>query len=372
MLRRLVFFLTNILSYIIPVKKNYLVFLSNPDYADNAYAVFMYMLKQGLYQKYSFCWLLSDVSQVDYIKEDIIKYCNDSIDIKYCKRKSIGGVWASFRARYIINTCGLFSFIKYHQKDKRINMWHGMPIKRIYSDMPNGDVTIATSELFIPIMSKGLNISEDNVLLIGQPRNDLMFYPELSIYKDLKRQYKTIGIWLPTFRRTWIDSYKDGVFNDDGISFMDFSQMGDLNELLLKNNSILIIKLHPLDILQKKELPSFSNVKVYNNKSFHNKELYPLLGLSDYMLTDYSSVAIDYEMLKRPIGLTLDHIEEYGKDRGFSITDFPGVCLYSYDEMKAFIQKSIDGQIDVNDYGDKFNKYKDANSTRRLIDCLGL
>lgn len=371
-MKKFILFITNILSYIIPVKKNYLLFLSTPDYADNAYAVFRYMLIHNKYKKFCFCWMLSDMNQSKLIEEDLSDLGISDIRIEYCIRKSIKGIFVSFRSRYIFNTCGLFTFIKFRQHDKRINMWHGMPIKRIFSDGPNGDITIATSDLFSPLMSKGLNIPKENVLVFGQPRNDLMFIPEESKYYDFKSKFKTIGIWMPTFRRTWIDTYNDGAFNEDGISFVDFTQLKDLNDLLLKNDSLLIIKLHPLDILQKKDIDSYSNIFIYYNHNFHNKDLYPLLGFCDYMLTDFSSVAIDFEILNRPIGFTLDNMEQYEKDRGLSIKDFPGTSLFSYDEMKSFICQVINGEYRGRDYGTLYNKYKDSKSTKRLLDYLGL
>ena len=42
-----------------------------------------------------------------------------------------------------------------------------------------------------------------------------------------------------------------------------------------------------------------------------------MLGSSDALITDYSSVYFDYLLLDKPIGFTVDDMELYIKDRGF-------------------------------------------------------
>ena len=42
-----------------------------------------------------------------------------------------------------------------------------------------------------------------------------------------------------------------------------------------------------------------------------------ILGKADALISDYSSAAIDYLILDRPIGFLLKDVEEYGNSRGF-------------------------------------------------------
>lgn len=371
-MRRIANILTYLISYLIPINKKLLVFVSGFDYSDNPYAVYRYLLEHGMHNDYIFCWLVKDVVRSETNIKSDLKTLGCPAKVFCLKRKSLKSIYLSFRARYIFNTTGLYRFITYHQKDKRINMWHGMPIKRIFTEGRNGDITIATSDMFAPLMSRGLNIPLNNVWIVGQPRNDLMFRKDLAQFSFLNRNYKTVGIWMPTFRRTLVDNYQDGNYTDGYISFVKINELKDLNDILVNNNSLLIIKLHPLDVLQNKEIPSLSNIIVYKNNNFHNKDLYPLLGVCDYMLTDYSSVAIDYEILRKPIGFTLDNIEEYGKTRGLSIDTLPGKSLYTYDEMKSFILNAINKEMEVTDFGTTYNLFRDSNSSYRLLSKLNI
>lgn len=371
-MKRIIGYFSRLTSYLIPCNKRLLLFVSGFDYSDNPYAIYRYMIEHEKDFNYRFCWLVKDVERTMPLLLKDLKICNSNAKVRCVKRKSFLGIWYSYRARYIFNTTGLYRFIQYRQNDKRVNMWHGMPIKRIFSDVKNGDCTVATSDMFAPIMSKGLNIPIENVYIVGQPRNDLMFRRDLAQFEVLKKGYDSIGIWTPTFRRTTVDNYQDGCFNEGYISFVKFEQLEELNNILREKKSFLVIKLHPLDVLQNAQIPEYSNIAIYKNTNFHNKDLYPLLGVCDYMLSDYSSIAIDFELLQRPIGFTLDNFEEYGNTRGLSINKLPGKSLYSFNEMKEFILECIDKTIAIEDYGSTYNKYRDGNSSYRLLKELHL
>ncbi len=370
MLKKIIRLFSYFFSFVIPVNKRLLIFVSQPDYADNAYAVYLYMIKHSEFNNLKFCWLLEDLSKYKkIIMQEINFFSCVKRNVLCVKRKSILGIWISFRARYIINTCGLFCFIKYHQKDKRINLWHGMPIKSIWTSdgFPLGDYTIASSILFKNLMSKGLKVNLDHVLVIGQPRNDLMFHENLFFFPFLETKYKSVGIWMPTFRRTVSNEYTDGSYTTNNISFIKIPDLLKLNNYLNSINSFLIIKIHPLDILQNEKIPNYSNLIILNNKNFESRMLYPLLGKCDYLLTDFSSVAIDFEILNRPIGFIIDDYDEYKNTRGLFINDLPGKNIYNYNDLQEFIKEVTNKNYEIPKYENKFNLYKDSNSTKRLL-----
>ena len=150
---KIIAFVTKLLSYIIPIDNSLLVFHSTPNYGDNSYAVFKYLIKKYS-NSYKYVWLIDGNFDANTILND--EHAN--ISIKAIRRKSLRGVFYCYRARYIFNTIGIFVNICFRQKDKRINMWHGMPLKVITSETSNGDITIATSEIFVPLMADGLKI----------------------------------------------------------------------------------------------------------------------------------------------------------------------------------------------------------------------
>lgn len=360
-------FLTRIISYIVPIDKRLLVFHSTPNYGDNSYAVFQYLI-DNYPNKYKYVWLVDNDNQKDIIIKDLEER-GYSIEISIQKRKSIKSIFSCFRAYKIFNTVGLFVHICFHQ-DKRINMWHGMPLKRIYSEEPNGDYTIATSEIFVEPMAEGLNIKKENVLILGQPRNDMLFHPEKlpKQYASLLQGYSKKGIWMPTFRRSHVDtSYSDGEYLDNHISFLSFSELEELNTLLIRVNGLLIIKLHPLDILQTKDIGSYSNILILKNDNFEQRYMYSLLAHCDYLLSDFSSVVVDYEILNRPIGIVANDYEKYRNSRGVTNIKIPGKPIKDKGQLYDFIISFSNSTLPLQDYDRYYNLFKDDKSTQRLL-----
>ena len=115
-----------------------------------------------------------------------------------------------------------------------------------------------------------------------------------------------------------------------------------LNDLLIKKNELVILKPHPMAVIDK-ALPELSNILFINEDWLCNSSLtlYELLSLSDSLWTDYSSVAVDYLLLKRPIILIMSDFQSYKSTRGFTSVaeDIPAVKVYTELELlKAITQ----------------------------------
>ena len=73
--------------------------------------------------------------------------------------------------------------------------------------------------------------------------------------------------------------------------------------------------------------------------------MYSLLGSADILLTDFSSIYIDYLLLNRPIGFVEDDFDEYSKSRGFIFDNpeeyMPGVKIRSLEDLKTFLYNTL-------------------------------
>lgn len=369
---KIIFAFLSCLLRLIPQSKNILVFSSFPDYTDNAFAMYDY-LKKNKQNKYKFIWIYSN-------KESISIYP----EIKGYYKFTVQAFYYYARAKYVFCTHGIYSFLNIKQKDKIVNLWHGMPLKKIgCMDAKNGGTTptradylIATSHFFQDIMAKSFNnISLDKVFIVGQPRNDLMFQKSdfFSNRKIDTNDYKSVGIWLPTYRQSIIgDVRNDGVYNENGISFLSMNDLCNLNNFLESNNSLLIVKLHPMDALQDVDFEDFTNLVIIKPKEF-KEQLYPLLGACNYLLTDYSSVWIDYCILKRPIGFVMNDVEEYRSSRGLTIDKLdeklPGYIIDTYEKLTTFIEHLPE----FNDTNlELYNLYCDNKASERLANLFNL
>lgn len=371
----------NVLSKVIRFipTSNYLTFNSFPDYTDNAYAMFRYLSINGYGNKYRLVWLLNDKSKKQQVRKRIKDEGGDAIVVN---KMSLAGIWLFLRSRHCFYTHGIFEAIKIEQNnDKMIFLWHGMPLKRIglldnrkETFMPNLNFILATSKMYQDIMAKCFGIPKQKVLPIGQPRCDLL-WEETDFYRNAgiaKEKYDKIGIWMPTYRYSIVSTEDrvDGTYKDGWISFLDENGLKKLDEQLGLINHLLLIKLHPMDKSQLYDFQKYRNIIIIKQKDFHS-QLYPLLGSTDYMLTDFSGVCVDYDLLKKPMGFTIDNYDSYVKSRGFLFEDFlsvvPGIIIQNFEELIQFIKHPFykASKLDLNTYYDNKN-------TERLIKFLDL
>jgi len=357
--------------------KKVITFCSYPAFTDNAYGIYKYIKEAEFYKDYRLVWIVLDPK--DCKKENIpVEIIHDDLLVLY--KKSFLAVWYYLRSKYIFITHGLYSNIPVSRPNTIINLWHGMPLKCIgvmdhkgKRYMANSQILIATSEKFQELMAQSFAKSLEDVLVIGQPRNDLMFV-ETDFYEKMgiqKSDYESIGIWLPTFRSSTIGDIRvDGLYNEGQISFLDFKMLQELDGFLVQNKKLLIVKLHPMDKLQEYEFSEFSNLLIIKQNDFKS-QLYPLLGSTDYLLTDYSSVWIDYDILSKPIGFVMNDVEEYKESRGLTFQnldqELPGKMIENVDALKEFISEPDKFIVRT---GDEFNKYKDNKSSERLMSYL--
>lgn len=356
---------------------NIITFNSYPDFTDNAYAMFSYLQSDKYLNKYKMIWLLNDKSQKQKIR-DIVK--KEGYVCKVINKMSLLGIWYYARCRYCFYTHGILSSFPLKQhKDKMINLWHGMPLKRIgltdgVEEYNNIDYLLASSNFFKKIMSECFGVVEERVLPIGLPRCDLFFEPT-DFYKQKgirKEKYDKIGIWLPTYRCSIVKTElrQDGDYVPGTISFLNEDGLAKLDEDLKKLNHLMIIKLHPMDKSQLYNFRTYNNILIVKQCDF-NVQLYPLLGSTDYLLTDFSSVCIDYDILQKPMGFTISDYDSYLNSRGFVFNDvlsvLPGQIINNYSELLEFIKAPTYKSSSID-----FNRFKDNKSRERLAQFLNI
>jgi len=338
-----------ILTYInrvIPKNKNYILFTSHPDMTDNSYAFYEYMISKHS-DRYIFIWLVEPKFS--------IKDKHTLKKTKIISKKSILGFYYYCRAKYLFFTHNNYASLPTVKSQIGVNLWHGMPLKKIgHLDnkpyYPKTNFTISTSPIFQKIMSDAFHQPLNSVLITGQPRNQYLLNKDKHILKLLninKNKYKKIIAWLPTYRTS-----SHGEIRNDGTTFdllplVSKSQLKKFDKFLSLNNIFCFIKLHPVDIISKDDFDTYTNIQVLDNSDFNIREiqLYSFLANIDALITDYSSVYIDYMLTKNPIGFVIPDIDSYKKNRGFSFENalekLPGDIIKTYTEFENFIENIV-------------------------------
>ena len=83
----------------------------------------------------------------------------------------------------------------------------------------------------------------------------------------------------------------------------------------------VVVKPHPQDA-ESRRIPG-ALVVTNDDLSAVGLQLYELIGASRGLLTDYSSVWVDYLALDRPVGFVVPDEDDYTRGRGFDPPDAP-------------------------------------------------
>ena len=136
---------------------------------------------------------------------------------------------------------------------------------------------------------------------------------------SLKVNQDTKGIiYAPTFR--------DYETNEDmkSRSVWGFGYDDELiNDYLEKQNCIVIAKLHPY---QNVKVVSTCGSRIFLYKKGFDFTFYDVMKCADMMITDYSSIGIDWLLLDKPIIYNLYDYDLYKEVRGFAYEPYSFLC----------------------------------------------
>ena len=366
--------------------ENKIVYHSFPDFSDNSFAAFVYASNN--LKTFRNIWLVDNYeSKVKYMQLTA-NYTNNK-NFTIIKKKSILGFFHYFTANIIFHTHGLYNFLGLIPKQKKINLWHGMPIKRIgYLDDPNhrnvqkSNFNTATSEFYQHILAKAFRVSEAEVLILGQIRNDFLFTNKFTIHNlfDDNNFYTKTILWMPTYRKSIIGDIRlDGEIDTDN-DFFNEENLMRTNVLLKRNNAMTYVKLHPMDFRTISSFKTYSNIRFINNSSFEDKgiNMYSTFKSVDILLTDFSSIYIDFLLLDRPIGFVFSDFEAFKNSRGFLFSDplkfMPGEIITTMRNLEEFLTRTIVNNEDDytskrSEIKNKFHKHDD-NFSKILFDKI--
>lgn len=219
---------------------------------------------------------------------------------------------------------------------KTIMLWHGTPLKRLLKDsafeawwkgswyeglvnflrarvMPYGasqySMVTCASPLAAERLSSAFDMPLARIQITGDPRGDIVLAqpPRPSEWLASNVAAGTrIVLFAPTFRGHGGESQVGADFD-----------LAAWEEFLERENTVLLIKLHPLAGLEpelKQQISHSPWVKLLTPADCEDVNI--LLPFVDILATDYSSIMFDYSLLERPIVMFAPDSEKYSDERG--------------------------------------------------------
>lgn len=198
----------------------------------------------------------------------------------------------------------------------------------------NYNYVLAPSEATGDFFSEAFNIKREKIRIIGLPRIEYLKAKDYELKENILFEYpklrdKKIILYVPTFRKNRNINARDLIEN------LDSNKYG------------LIIRKHPLD---DEDVPYEYTV---SSKYMTND----LLKVADYVITDYSAIAYEALVTKKPIYFYLYDIEDYKKVRGLNVDLEEEMSHSSFRKIKDLIKAIENDEYDYEELEKFRNKY---------------
>ena len=217
---------------------------------------------------------------------------------------------------------------------------------------------VCTSKNLVPVYAEAFGVDESKILPLGAPRIDT-----LLAKKDvdaLRRKFdenhpeckgKKLILYAPTFR-------DDPETDKSLVSRIDTA----LFSRELSEEYALLIKLHPQ--IHSAE-PAEGTVNVTGG------DINELTLISDLLITDYSSVCMDFALLGKPCIFYAFDLESYEKERSFYFdyeSYVPGVVAKDFASVVEAIKNPRNDGEKLRNFRDFNFDYIDCNNTERIFE----
>ena len=288
------------------------------------------------------------------------------------------------RSQYLINNATFPAEFQKRDGQTYLNTWHGTPLKTMGYDMPDGaffaantlrnfvaaDVLLAQNPTMTRMYRDAYKLDgifRGRILETGYPRTDRQHIAdaersaawavlrEAGIPVDDRRK---LVVYAPTWKGTSFNSPRDDA--EALLSTVDALQqrLGDGYTVALKAHQSVhrIVAQRAEGRLVPNDLPT--NV---------------VLGLTDVLVTDYSSIFFDFLTTERPIVFFTPDEEDYAQERGTSkLGRLPGAMTRTVDELADAIVAGPDQEVveRARQWRKEFTPTDDGRSAQRVVDAV--
>lgn len=318
---------------------------------------------------------------LDYIKKEFERRGNYEFHFFYKDKLSFGSFKKLASSRFIFLNDNFFplAFMNFKPESTVVQLWHAPGASKKFGGSvdiesremlskisQNTDYLIVTSEKIKDYYAEAFQMPKSKIKALGLPRMDYYYenHDLNKIKSDFCRKYdispyKKIILYAPTFR----DEEKyNNVFN--------YLNLDRFNEVL-GDKYVLALRLHPkIKNFYKDDISASGK---YVDVSDYSSEQ-ELMLISDILITDYSSIMIEYSVLNKPtVFFTYDLDSYLANERGFYYdfkTTVPGPIVNTSDELIETIKNDDFDKSRISEFVMTQFDEIDGQSSKRVVDFL--
>lgn len=353
-------FLFNLSALLFPVKENRIAFISmhNENFRDSLGCVYEYLRKEG---KYDFVL----ITREDLSPRKPLKVLSFFL--------SKARLLATSRYVFLNDNFMPMGKLKFRKNTVITQLWHGEGAFKkfgLHISQPedlrkreiaaNGKLTyvVCSGEGVKEIYAEAFGVEKEKVLPLGAPRLDYLLSEEnekkakekiSALYPHTKG--KKIILYAPTFRD---DTERDSKLLDSFKPEKLLSELGD--------EYALFIRLHPQVHSAKADFGGVTDVTDY-------EDVRELVLASDVLITDYSSICMDFCVLDKKTVFYCPDLQWYREKRDFYF-DYealvPGVVCKDFSDLAEAIKTDFSEERNRRFKEMNFS-FCDRSSTERIV-----
>ena len=293
-------------------------------------------------------------------------------------------------ARYLVNNATFPPEFAKRPGQSYLNTWHGTPLKRMGYDMPDGPGESAnTLRNFLqadwllsqnPFMTDTMyrkaylldGVFDGEILEEGYPRTDRQHLNErertdvrdLLTSRGLAIGDRPILLYAPTWKGARFSAVLDDIATLVGTVRQLQAKVGDRYAVLLKT--------HQSVFNYASKEPHLKTMLVPNDIPTNT-----ILGITDLLVTDYSSIQFDYLGTRRPIAYYVPDLNSYADTRGnyLRIESLPGPTSKTVDELAQHVEELSHAPHDPwsarrEEWAARYTPRDDGQATERVVDVV--
>ncbi len=323
---------------------------------DNPEAIFRYLLQASDLAQLQHIWALSNLRR----NRSTIREFSGHRNVRFVKHGSPAYYRALATSRYLVNNATFPQDFGKREGQIYLNTWHGTPLKKMGFDMPGGAVESAnTIRNFLSadyLLSTGAHMSEQmyetsyklrgifrgEILEVGYPRIDRQML-DATAWAATRERLRQAGLpigdrkiilYAPTWKGATFSQPVDDI---DGL----LEHVAALESQVDPSEYCVLLKAHQVLHAVAAARPELRRMLVPNEIPTN-----VVLGVTELLVTDYSSIFFDYLTTGRPVVFFTPDLDEYSVNRRLYLTpdEWPGPVCRTTGELASAVGAIVRGQ----------------------------